>query len=289
MTTSQEIFISYSRKDIDIVEKIVEKLSKRGFMCWMDKNGIESGDAFKSVIVKAINRSGVFLFFSSESANNSQYAVKEVNVAVQLEKKIIPVKLDTSKYNDAILFDISGLDFVDFSSEANQEDAMNRLICSLTNKLSRGALSGGTSPIESCDQSMKSSQSFQKTKSSLGQGFSEDLLQKKNVLNMDLDIDFEEGIAFLEANQDGDAFLAFLRSAKKGSEKAKENLIEIAKKNSQNAQFLDDDTWEQIEELSDLGEGYADLLLHFKYYSRGTQNEVAFEDLLQSIKKIRNR
>ena len=52
-----EIFISYSRKDSERVLSVVEKLQERGFTIWIDKDGIESGDAFKSVIVRAIKNS----------------------------------------------------------------------------------------------------------------------------------------------------------------------------------------------------------------------------------------
>ena len=62
---SHDIFISYSRKDSEKVLSVVEKLQERGFSIWIDKDGIESGDAFKSVIVRAIKNSDVFLFFSS--------------------------------------------------------------------------------------------------------------------------------------------------------------------------------------------------------------------------------
>ena len=64
MSKKYDVFISYSRKDSEIVNRIVEILSAKGFCSWMDKDGIESGDAFKTVIVSAIENSGVFLFFS---------------------------------------------------------------------------------------------------------------------------------------------------------------------------------------------------------------------------------
>ena len=76
-----DIFISYSRKDNDIVLKYVDFLEQQGFKVWIDRNGIYSGEAFKSVITKAIIESNIFLFFSSASSNTSPWVEKEIGVA----------------------------------------------------------------------------------------------------------------------------------------------------------------------------------------------------------------
>ena len=129
-----DVFISYSRKDSDIVFPIVKKLEDKGLSVWIDRDGVESGDAFKSVIVGGIKKSNIFLFFSSANANESSWTVKEVDTAVYLKKKIIPVKLDEADYADSILFDLAGLDFADLSIEEKKEAELNKLIASLLSK-----------------------------------------------------------------------------------------------------------------------------------------------------------
>lgn len=130
-----DVFISYSRKDSEQVLSVVRELQKRGFTTWIDKDGIESGDAFKSVIVRAIKNSDVFLFFSSKDSNKSPWTVKEVNTAVHLKKSIIPIKLDDADYDDSILFDLVGLDFVDVSLVEKRELALKKLINTLASKI----------------------------------------------------------------------------------------------------------------------------------------------------------
>lgn len=116
-----DIFISYSRSNLEKVIEIKDEIERViGASCWIDKDGIESGDAFKAVIVNAIKNSKLFLFFSSQTANNSSWTVKEVNTAVHLKKIIIPVKLDNTEYNDSILFDLVGLDYVDYANDSNK-------------------------------------------------------------------------------------------------------------------------------------------------------------------------
>lgn len=130
-----DIFISYSRKDSELVLFVVKQLQEIGFTVWIDKDGIESGDAFKSVIVRAIKNSLVFLFFSSKNSNDSPWTVKEVNTAVHLKKTIIPVRLDDADYNDSILFDLVGIDFVDLCIEEKRGMALNKLINTLVGKI----------------------------------------------------------------------------------------------------------------------------------------------------------
>ena len=157
-----DIFVSYSRKDSGIVLPIVERLKAEGYRCWMDVSGIESGDAFKQVIVDAIKTAGVILFFSSANANKSGYTVKEINVAVELCKVIIPVKLDDAPYADSIMFDLSGLDFVVYSDGEDIARLQKTLKARLRQKASDGALLGSFSsisrlPMESaCDIRQKS-------------------------------------------------------------------------------------------------------------------------------------
>ena len=111
------IFISYSRRDLDAVMPIKEDLEANGFSCWMDRDGIESGDVFKRVLVKAIKDSKAVLFFSSVNSNSSEWTVKEVNTAVHLKKPIVPILLDETPYDDSILLDLSGLDFISIKDD----------------------------------------------------------------------------------------------------------------------------------------------------------------------------
>lgn len=133
-----EVFVSYSRVDSEIVNKIVKALAQHNISVWIDKDGVESGDAFKSVIVNAIKNSPIFLFFSSRNSNNSPWTVKEVNTAVYLKKFILPVKLDDAAYDDSILFDLGGLSFIDYYK--NPETGMTELIKSVKSHIEESTI-----------------------------------------------------------------------------------------------------------------------------------------------------
>ena len=130
-----DVFISYSRKDSEIVKRFADELHKAGYRCWLDVDGVETGDEFKSKIVTAIKESELFLFFSSQASNRSPWTVKEVNVAVSLKKTIIPIKLDATVYNDSLLFDLAGLDFIRCEGSNDMDEAIAKLIRSLGKKI----------------------------------------------------------------------------------------------------------------------------------------------------------
>lgn len=104
---------------------------ENGVKVWIDKDGSESGDAFKSVIVSAIDNASTFLFFSSAASNESEWTVKEVNTAIYKKKRIIPIKLDNSDYSPSILFDLVGLEYIDFTRVNKTDGMLQRLLKSL--------------------------------------------------------------------------------------------------------------------------------------------------------------
>lgn len=139
LSDKSDIFISYSRHDSDVVNELVTLLEQEGYSVWIDRDGIESGDDFKRVILKAIKESVVVLFFSSEHSNVSDWTAKEIGIAVKYKKHIIPILLDDSNYNEAVEFDLINLDYVDYSKALTRLAMRERLFKTLRNKLGVGS------------------------------------------------------------------------------------------------------------------------------------------------------
>ena len=112
MDDKYDIFISYSGHDANVVNEFVNRLEHEGFRLWIDREGIQSGDAFKRIILQAIKKSDVVLFFSSQYSNQSSWTAKEIGVAVKYKKHVIPILLDGSNYNEEVEFDLINLDFI---------------------------------------------------------------------------------------------------------------------------------------------------------------------------------
>lgn len=131
-----DVFISYSRKDYkdeegnvipgNVVSKIKDALDEAGISFWFDENGIHHGDDFGEKIVVNIEDSEIFIFLSTLNSNSSKWTRKEISVAHELDKTIIPVRIDNSKYDRAVMFKISDLDYLDY--EKNPEEGVKNLV-----------------------------------------------------------------------------------------------------------------------------------------------------------------
>ena len=110
-----QIFISYSRSDLDAVKPIKEELEASGFSCWIDLEGIESGsDDFKKIVIPAIRQSKVFLFFLSNSSQQSENALKEIRFAKKRGKKPVLVRINDDQLTDESEFDFGDTDIIDW-------------------------------------------------------------------------------------------------------------------------------------------------------------------------------
>ena len=129
-----DVFISYSRRDMGSVQPVVDRLRAEGYSCWMDVNGIESGDEFRSKLVDAIERSCIVVFFSSADSNVSKWTRRELSVADECHKPIIPVRLDHAPYSNAIKLILAGVDYIDFQAVELRMAATGRLLRSVKEK-----------------------------------------------------------------------------------------------------------------------------------------------------------
>ena len=125
---ANEVFISYSRKDYEKVKAIKDEIDRLvGIDCWMDLNGIESGDWFKKVIISAINRHDTLLFMLTPQSMNSPFAMKELGFAASKGKRIVLVDLEHTQMNDDFLFDYSDKDNIDWNNQLERDKLINNL------------------------------------------------------------------------------------------------------------------------------------------------------------------
>lgn len=128
-----QVFISYSRKDKEIVDGLKAFLEESKIPYWIDKDGIYSGENYKEVIVDAIDVSKVVLFVSSNNSNNSINVIREMGYAVRQQKTIIPLMLDDAQFAKSIRLDIGDIDQIEY----REETAKKKLLISLTYALGR--------------------------------------------------------------------------------------------------------------------------------------------------------
>lgn len=87
-----DVFISYSRKDEAACKLAFELMAERGLVPWYDKD--VGGGAFKQKIVTRISKAAVFVLLLSKNSVGSPNVSKELSVAVDERRLVIPISID---------------------------------------------------------------------------------------------------------------------------------------------------------------------------------------------------
>lgn len=108
-----DVFISYSRKDTSIANKIVAAFDNAGITYFIDRQEISGGMEFPTVIAKAIRESHIFLFLASKNSYESRFTQSEIVYAFNKKQKqnIIPYIIDGSKMPDELEFTFSAINW----------------------------------------------------------------------------------------------------------------------------------------------------------------------------------
>ncbi len=93
-----DVFISYSRKDIDVASRICKAFDKAGVSYFVDSDGIGGEFEFPEVLAKNIDESALFLFLASEHSYKSNFAMTEIAFAFKKKERnrVIPYVIDNS-------------------------------------------------------------------------------------------------------------------------------------------------------------------------------------------------
>jgi adenylate cyclase len=104
-----DIFISYSSKDRQQALQLVELLTSAGLSVWIDKQGIDLAASWSKEIVQAIDGCKAFVVLLSERAVASHNVIKEVSLASQRRKKILPLDLEPVKLTEELEYHLAGI------------------------------------------------------------------------------------------------------------------------------------------------------------------------------------
>jgi TIR domain len=87
-----DAFISYGRPDSKtFVARLQDRFNSVGLRVWLDLNDIPLGVDYQNQIDDGIAKADNFLFVISPHSVNSDYCKKEIELALHLNKRIIPL------------------------------------------------------------------------------------------------------------------------------------------------------------------------------------------------------
>jgi adenylate cyclase len=104
-----DIFISYSSKDKAQADQLSELLASAGLSVWIDRSGIDVATSWSAEIVDAIEACHAFVILRSPNSIESKNVVKELALAAERNKKILPLDLEPVVLPRDLAYHLAGI------------------------------------------------------------------------------------------------------------------------------------------------------------------------------------
>ncbi len=127
-----DIFISYSRRDSEQALSLAERLRASGASVWMDTAALAAAETWSAEIVNAIENCSHFILLLSNDSVASSNVTKEVSLASEAKKTIVPIEIHRCELNAAMKYALAGLQKVSLSDEVALVRAFEKLGISST-------------------------------------------------------------------------------------------------------------------------------------------------------------
>ncbi len=109
-----KLFISYASEDRAWVRRLAAALRDAGWDVWIDQDGIHGGREWRTEIVRALKASDVFVLVLSPASVQSRNVVKELSLAEDFGRRILPVELAPAEEGSDLKYQLAGLQRVSF-------------------------------------------------------------------------------------------------------------------------------------------------------------------------------
>lgn len=105
----EQVFTSYSRRDLELVDAIVAKLAEAGLRVWIDREAIQAGNTWRVQIVEAIDNCYAFVLMFSPNSAASDNVRREIDLTFESERAIFLVMLEPVKVPATMRYQLAGL------------------------------------------------------------------------------------------------------------------------------------------------------------------------------------
>jgi TolB-like protein len=122
-----DIFISYSHTDSDHALSLAERLRGQGISVWIDQHGIEAASSWSKEIVQAIDTCKALVVLLSNRSIASDNVVREVSLAFEGKKSIVPVDLEEVTLTPDFRYQLAGIQRTQFTNFESIIRSLSRL------------------------------------------------------------------------------------------------------------------------------------------------------------------
>ena len=126
MDSDPFLFVSHVSEDQAAALEIVGELERRGVRCRIAPRDVRPGSRFDDEISDALDGCAAMLLIFSEHCNNNEYIYREVTVAGESHKIIIPFRIDDAQPQRGLRVRLSDLHWI--NGFASRERAIDELI-----------------------------------------------------------------------------------------------------------------------------------------------------------------
>lgn len=111
-----KLFTSYAHLDSETVVHITDELREAGYDVWIDSSGIQGGDLWVEEITQAIIDCDYFLLFISSHSVKSDHVRRELEIAFEETKKILPLRLEKVDFPTRWRYQLAGIQYIDYQT-----------------------------------------------------------------------------------------------------------------------------------------------------------------------------
>lgn len=136
-----DLFICHVTEDRSVAHDLVIELERRGLRCWFAPRDIGGGQAYDDAIADALDDCRAMLLVFSDRCNESEYIRREVTVAGENGKVVIPLRIEDAKPRKGLKVRLVDLHWIDAFVE--RDKALDQLVTTI------GGLPTGDTSAES--------------------------------------------------------------------------------------------------------------------------------------------
>ncbi len=118
---STEVFVSYSSQDYERVMPLVDRLRSAGVAVWVDEGNIDAATLWSESIVSTIAECHVLIMMVSSHSTDSHNVVKEVMIASESKKTILPIYLEPSDIPAKLKYQLTGIQHLEWFDGGSDE------------------------------------------------------------------------------------------------------------------------------------------------------------------------
>jgi len=107
------LFVSHVSEDRAAALQVVGELERRGVRCWIAPRNVRAGKPFDDEIGDAIDACRAMLLIFSERCNDSDYIRREVTVAGEANKVVIPFRIENAQPKRGLRVRLADLHWID--------------------------------------------------------------------------------------------------------------------------------------------------------------------------------